>query len=337
MLAAIAALCAFEYSSHRYSVESRDTLAIVTPANFPKPLYNIQITDKGFALGKTLFYDPGLSVNGSVSCANCHQASAAFGNLNSAVSTGVNDCKGTRNAPPLFNMAWQRTYMWDGRLNNMTTVPVNAFTNSCEMGTTMASVAKEVQQSPVYPDLFAKAFGSRIITQEKILNALTQFTVMIVSANSKYDRVIRREGSAAFTPTEQTGYLLFKEKCSSCHIEPLFTDQSYRNNGLEINSTDRGRDSLTHRKTDIGKFRVPSLRNIEITGPYMHDGRFYSLKEVLKHYAGGIKQHANLDKEFQKNGRLGVPLTEEQQVQVIAFLKTLTDVDLINDRRFNNH
>jgi cytochrome c peroxidase len=160
---------------------------------------------------------------------------------------------------------------------------------------------------------------------------------MLVSANSKYDRVMRKETNATFTQAEQTGYLLFKDKCSSCHTEPLFTDRSYRNNGLEIKAIDAGRDSLTHQKTDIGKFRVPSLRNVEITGPYMHDGRFYSLKEVLKHYAGGVKKHANLDMEFQKSDQLGIDLTEKEQIQIISFLKTLTDVELINDRRFNNH
>lgn len=330
-------LCAFQYSGSSPQKGYADTMKLVQPANFPPALYNLKITNNGFALGKTLFYDPNLSVNGSVSCASCHQASAAFANLNRAVSTGVNDCKGERNAPPLFNMAWQKNYMWDGRLSDMTKVPVNALTNPCEMGTTMVAVVHELQQSPNYPDLFKKAFGDKHITEDKILDALTQFTAMMVSANTKYDRVIRKENNTAFNEQEAAGYALFKKNCSSCHTEPLFTDQTYRNNGLDIRSADIGRDSLTHSPKDAGKFRVPSLRNIEITGPYMHDGRFYSLKEVLAHYASGVKPHVNLDKLLNQDGKPGITLTIAEQGQIIAFLKTLTDVDFINDRRFNNH
>ncbi len=148
---------------------------------------------------------------------------------------------------------------------------------------------------------------------------------------------MRHEAGATFTENEQAGYSLFKQKCEACHTEPLFTDLSYRNNGLEETSIDIGRDSITHQQTDWGKFRVPSLRNVEITGPYMHDGRFYSLREVLQHYNSGMKEHANLDRVFKQNGKVGIALSQTEQTQIIAFLKTLTDVNFINDRRFNNH
>jgi len=330
-------LTAFQFGTDQAASAARDTIVFRRPANFPKPLYAVNITDDGFALGKALFYDPALSANGTVSCGNCHQASAAFANLNSALSSGINNCKGSRNAPPLFNLLWQKSYMWDGRLAEMGTVPVNALTNPCEMGTSLDTVLQKLNQLPVYSQLFYNAYGSKVISIEKVLDALTQFTSMLVSADTKYDHVMRKEQHAVFSEKEAAGYNLFKEKCSSCHTEPLFTDQSFRNNGLEIQYADIGRDSLTHRNSDRAKFRVPSLRNVEITGPYMHDGRFYSLKEVLAHYATGVQPHANLDKAFKSGSKLGIPMTAEEQGQIIAFLKTLTDVNLINDRRFNNH
>lgn len=334
------ALSAFQLPLAKARFAGADSLRLVTPANFPPPAYNSKtnpITAAGFALGKALFYDPNLSADKTVACGNCHQASAAFANLGSAVSTGVKNCKGTRNAPPLFNMAWQQEFMWDGRINNLQTVPVNALTNPCEMGNTVKDVVTTLQNSAEYPGMFQQAFGSKQITEDRVLMALTQFTAMMVSANSKYDKIMRHEAGFAFTADEQAGYTLFRQKCSTCHKEPLFTDLSYRNNGLDSSSVDIGRDSLTHSRADLGKFRVPSLRNIEITGPYMHDGRFNSLKEVLQHYNAGMKNHANLDAVFRQKGKIGIALTAQEQHQLIVFLKTLTDVDFINDRRFNNH
>ncbi|HEY0177703.1 MAG TPA: cytochrome-c peroxidase, partial [Pedobacter sp.] len=161
----------------------------------------------------------------------------------------------------------------------------------------------------------------------------TQFTAMMISADSKYDRHINKMTGGDFTADEQAGYILFRQKCSSCHTEPLFTDGSYRNNGLDEISADAGRDSLTSNRSDLGKFRVPSLRNAEITSPYMHDGRFSSLKQVLQHYNSWIHQHVNLDPLLKS----GIPLNTIQQAQLTTFLKTLTDVSFINDRRFNNH
>lgn len=333
-------LSAFHSSSRLFSFAASDTISFTKPKNFPGPVFNFKanpVTPDGFTLGKTLFYDPNLSADGTVSCGSCHQSSAAFANLGSAVSSGVKACKGKRNAPPLFNLAWQKEFMWDGRINTMQGVPVNALTDPCEMGNTMSNVLASIQRDRSYPLLFKKAFGRPTITQEDVLKALAQFTVMMVSANSKYDKYIRREQGIVFSADEQAGYTLFKQKCSECHREPLFTDLSYRNNGLEETSVDFGRDSLTHLKTDLGKFRVPTLRNIEITGPYMHDGRFISLKQVMQHYNEGMKNHANLDALFKQKGKNGIHLFPTEQSQVIAFLKTLTDIDLINDRRFNNN
>lgn len=159
---------------------------------------------------------------------------------------------------------------------------------------------------------------------------------MMVSADSKYDRVIRHDGTERFSDAELQGYKVFKEECSRCHREPLFTDGTYRNNGLDSVYADIGRDSPTHNRSDLAKFRVPSLRNVEVTGPYTHNGRFRVLQQVLNHYRSGMKNHAGLDPFFKKNNKAGIDITGEEQLQVISFLRTLTDIGFINDRRFNN-
>lgn len=340
MTSFVLALSAFQQPLAFSSASDTDTLKINLPANFPNPVYNFKknpVTKAGFELGKTLFYAPLLSSDQLVSCSSCHRASGAFSNFDVALSSGVNGCKGDRNAPALFNLAWQKEFMWDGRIGNLEDVPTNALTNPCEMNNNMDSILIVLRRDPSYPDLFQKAFGQSGITEKTLLSALAQFTSMMISANSKYDKYTRKEEGGNFTTEETAGYLLFKQECSSCHTEPLFTDGSYRSNGLDLVAKDRGRDSLTKVAADKGKFRVPSLRNIEITKPYMHDGRFASLKQVLAHYNNGVKNHANLDPLLKKGGKMGISLTQLQQAQLIAFLKTLTDVDFINDRRFNNH
>lgn len=314
-----------------------DSVSFKAPANFPAPVYDFKdnpLTDNGFKLGRILFYDPILSKDKSISCASCHQPFAAFANLDHAVSHGVDDCLGTRNAPPLFNLAWQKEFMWDGGLHHIEISPLNAMTNPCEMATDLNAIVQALEQSPVYPALFKAAFGSTKINSQLTFRAMAQFTSMLVSANSTYDKFIRHEPGGNFNPQQLAGYNLFKDHCGTCHKEPLFTDLSYRSNGLDLHPEDSGRDSITHLKTDHGKFRVPSLRNIEITGPYMHDGRFDDLKQVLEHYNSGVKNTANLDADLHKNAVLGIRLSAKQQQEIIIFLKTLTDISFINDPRF---
>jgi cytochrome c peroxidase len=340
LLGITALFSGFDYLPHFYKTGGVDTLLFKKPVNFPEPIYRTdknRVTAAGFLLGKTLFYDPALSADHTIACGNCHQASAAFANLGSAVSTGIKECKGTRNAPALINLAWQKEFMLDGRINDLEMAPVNALTNPCEMGNTIPAVLNAVRSKPDYRAMFIKAFHDTTINESRVLKALTQFTVMLVSANSKYDRYKRKEKGMELTADEKDGYAIFQKKCNVCHTEPLFTDFSYRNNGLDETYKDIGRDSLTHKLADKAKFRVPTLRNIEITGPYMHDGRFYKLKEVLQHYDSGVKKHQNLDPLFNANSIPGIRLSADEQVKLMAFLKTLTDVEFINDRRFNNN
>jgi len=309
-------------------------LAFTVPSNFPTPAYNFEdnkLSNAGFALGKKLFYDARLSADKSVSCGSCHQQFAAFTQLDHKVSHGINNCQGKRNTPPLVNLAWQKAFFWDGGVKNIETSPLNAITDACEMGTDIQTIVTFLKATAPYPDMFKQAFGSTEINSQLILKSITQFTAMLVSANSKYDQVIRKENGVAFTASEQAGYTLFKEKCSSCHAEPFFTDFSYRSNGLDLLSADEGRSHITSVQTDFGKFRVPTLRNIEYTSPYMHDGRFYSLDEVLNHYDSGVKAAENLDASL-KNG---IPLNSTQKEQIKAFLKTLTDHEFIKNTLFS--
>lgn len=314
-----------------------DSVRFEVPANFPKPVYDFKdnpVTPNGFKLGRILFYDPLLSKDKSISCANCHQSFAAFANLDHAVSHGVDECQGTRNAPPLFNLAWQKEFMWDGGVHHIEVSPMNAMTNPCEMATDLNTIVGRLQSIAPYSVLFKSAFGTAEINSQRIFKAMAQFTSMLVSANSKYDKYIRHENGGGFTLDETAGYELFKQKCSTCHKEPLFTDLTYRSNGLDLKPEDIGRDSITHQEADRGKFRVPSLRNIELTGPYMHDGRFETLKEVLAHYNNGVKAHPNLDAALHQNGIYGIKLSTTEQNQIITFLKTLTDREFVNDKRF---
>jgi cytochrome c peroxidase len=314
-----------------------EDIKFVVPGNFPKPVYNFEgntLTQAGFDLGHKLFYDDALSIDKTTNCGTCHQQFAAFANLDHSVSHGVNNCFGTRNAPPLFNLAWQQEFMWDGGVHNIEVSPLNALTNPCEMANSLDNIVKTLQQTAAYPDLFKKAFGTTEINSQRLFKSLTQFIGTMVSANSKYDKYIRKEAGGTFTPDELAGYQLFQQKCAACHKEPLFTDLCYRSNGLDQVSKDRGRDSITQTASDYGKFRVPSLRNIELSRPYMHDGRFYTLEDVLAHYTSGVHNSLNLDPELKKNGVLGIALNKTEQSQIIIFLKTLTDNDFTHDKRF---
>lgn len=322
-------------SKNEDEVSQQETkIAFTVPSNFPAPAYNFEdnkLSNAGFALGKKLFYDARLSADKSVSCGSCHQQFAAFTQLDHKVSHGVNNCQGKRNTPPLVNLVWQKAFFWDGGVKNIETSPLNAITDACEMGTDIQTIVAFLKATAPYPDMFKQAFGSTEINSQLILKSITQFTAMLVSANSKYDQVMRKENGAVFTAAEQAGYSLFKEKCSSCHAEPFFTDFSYRSNGLDLLSADEGRSHITSVQTDFGKFRVPTLRNIEYTSPYMHDGRFYSLDEVLNHYDSGVKAAENLDASL-KNG---IPLNSTQKEQIKAFLKTLTDHEFIKNTLFS--
>ncbi|WP_074409827.1 MULTISPECIES: cytochrome-c peroxidase [Aquimarina] len=315
-------------------------LEFAIPANFPDPTYDITLnppTEKGFELGKKLFYDGRLASDGVISCGFCHIQDFAFTHHTHIVSHGVGGALGTRNAQPLHNMAFMKEFTWDGAAMHLDLQPIIPITAEVEMNETFNSILKKLEEQPEYVKLFAEAFEDQKINSDNMLKAISQFMIMMISANTKYDKIERNEGSV-FTAEEATGFELFKAKCASCHKGTLFTDQSYRNNGLPIDPqyNDIGRKRVTGLTEDMQKFKVPSLRNIELTFPYMHDGRLKTLDDVLNHYSDGMVDSETLDPMFKnQNGALGIPMTAEEKQQIVAFLKTLTDDDYVNDTRFS--
>ena len=328
--------CSLIINSCRKNTDNNAPVTPLTfnvPAGFPQPVYNFQnnpLTQQGFTLGKKLFYDGRLSIDGNYPCASCHQQPAAFSTFEHDLSHGYNNQFTKRNAPPLFNLVWQSTYQWDGGITDLEAEPVTHITAPNEMAENMNSVVNKLKADATYRQMFKAAFGDEDVTPQRMLKALTQFTGSIVSANSKYDQVKR--GEKSFTITEQTGYLTFQEKCASCHKEPLFTDQSFRNTGLPVNTylQDYGRMNITHNKADSLKFKVPTLRNLAFTFPYTHDGRFWSLDEVLNHYTSLVQDGPTLDPLLKNK----IALTIQESANLKVFLATLSDSTLLNDRRF---
>jgi len=307
------------------------------PSNFPDPVYNINanpVTKEGFELGRALFYEPMLSRDNTISCGSCHIQTAAFTHHGHDLSHGIDDLLGKRNAQPIQNLAWQTSFMWDGGVYDLDLQPIAPIENPVEMGHTLGAALQKLRGSSKYAPLFQKAFGTTEITSARMLQALSQFMVMMVSANSKYDQVKRGEG-AKFTDEELQGYAIFQSKCGNCHQEPLFTDNSFRNNGLATRPTDLGRWEVTAQERDKYTFKVPSLRNVMLTAPYMHDGRILSIDGVLNHYTNGVQNTQNLDPSLVNGSMLGIPLTADEKVKIKAFLATLTDQTFIQDKRFS--
>ena len=304
------------------------------PASFPAPLYALDAnppTAAAFALGRRLFYDVGLSRDGSVSCGSCHQQFVAFANADHRLSHGVANRLGTRNAPALQNLRWKSEFFWDGGPKNLETLPLAPLTNPLEMDETLPRVLARLNADADYPRRFAAVYGAGPIDSYQFLRALAQFTAALTSANSRYDQVVRGEAGAVLTAGEIRGRVLVAQKCASCHSTDLFTDETYRNNGLSATfEADSGRAHITRRTSDVGRFKVPSLRNVALTAPYMHDGRFATLAQVLGHYDHGVVASSTLDATLRP---AGIPLTATEQADIIAFLHTLTDDSFVHDSR----
>lgn len=306
------------------------------PPHFPEPTYPFDrnpVTKAGFDLGKKLFNDPILSIDNSIACSNCHVKSVAFTDPQHRLSLGVEEREGIRNAPSIANMAFMREFMWDGGVIHLDFAPPNAIENELEMDEKLSNVIRKLNRHKSYPFLFKKAFPEiDTISTPYMLMALSQFQAMLVSGSAKYDRY--RLGKGTLSESESKGLNLFEQKCASCHSGELFTNQEYRNNGIDSLFSDLGRARITETNADLGKFKVPSLRNVGLTAPYMHDGRFKTLQEVLNHYEAGVKYSPTLALELQQNQRLGLLLTQEEKNRLVDFLMTLTDYDFIQDDRF---
>lgn len=304
------------------------------PDGFPDPGYRFTdnpLTKEGFELGRKLFYDGRLSIDGNYPCASCHQQIAAFGTYEHDRSHGYNGSHTLRNAPVLFNLAWQDSLHWDGEFSSLFHEAAQPINSHNEMAESFNGVIAKLQKDAEYREAFKKVFRTSFISPEHVLKALGQFTGYMTSSNSKYDRV--KKGQATFTTAEQTGYTLFQTNCSGCHPEPMFTDYSFRNIGLPVDNflNDFGRMRVTKNPADSLKFKVPTLRNVYISSNYMHDGRFNTLAQCINHYRTGVQQSATLDPAMIN----GISLTDAEANNIGLFLRTLTDSSFLLDPRFS--
>ena len=306
----------------------------VIPDGFPLPVYRFQdnrLTKQGFELGRELFYDGRLSVDGGFPCSSCHQQLAGFGTYEHDRSHGYNHSHTLRNAPVLFNLAWQKEFHWDGVFTSLYDEAQQPINSHNEMAESFATIIPKLQADATYPRKFRIAFGTEEITEDRILKALAQFTGNLTSADSKYDRV--KKGTTSFTESEERGYELFKIKCATCHTEPLFTDHNFYNIGLpvDIDLNDYGKMRVTHKSEDSLKFKVPTLRNVNISANFMHDGRFNTLAQVLDHYISDVQASPTLDSTLTN----GIQLSPIEKTDVIAFLKALTDSSFISNPKYS--
>ena len=305
------------------------------PKYWPKPIYDFKknpITEEGFQLGRHLFYDTILSRDNTISCASCHLQATGFTHVDHDLSHGIDNRMGTRNSLALMNLAWKKSFMWDGSINHLEVQALAPIESVDEMDESFANVIKKINNSKKYKKLYYDAFKDSIATGQNTLLALTQFELMLNSFNSKYDKYIRKENGVTFTEKEKNGLNVFRKNCASCHTEPLFTNDLFKNNGLPVDKTlnDEGRMTVTKKASDYLKFKVPTLRNIKKTRPYMHDGRFESLYEVVDHYMTGIESSKTLSQEL----KTPIKLSHKQKVELVAFLKTLTDYEFLRNPKF---
>lgn len=320
-------------------IEINENLDFNIPDNLPDLAQDISLnypTKKGFELGRKLFYDGRLSRDGTVSCAFCHEQASAFTHHGHDFSHGIDNLIGNRNAPAIQNLAFQTDYFYDGASNSLEMISIVPIHNPVEMDETLPNIVQKLKQDPAYVKLFSQAFDNGEITTGNMLKALGQFMTMMVSSNSRYDKYVRNESGGNLNAQELQGLSLFQSKCASCHATDLFTDNSFKNNGLPPNPNlnDLGREVVTGFESDRYKFKVPSLRNIELTAPYMHDGRFGSLQSVLNFYTNGVSHSETLDPILNQNGALGIQISASEKEAIIAFLKTLTDEEYINNPLF---
>ncbi len=301
---------------------------------------NNLLTEEGVALGKKLFFDTLLSGDETQSCASCHNPENAFTD-NQQFSDGVTGDFGNRNSMPLFNLAWNfdERFTWDGKNFSLELQAFEPVTNPVEMNANWDEVVQRLQNHKEYPILFQQAFGTLKIDSVLVSKALAQFERTLISGNSKFDKFLK--GEATLTPEEQNGFDVFMDEargdCFHCHgsnNNPLWTDNKFHNNGLDATFTDIGLGAVTGDPADNGKFKSPSLRNLIFTAPYMHDGRFTTLEEVITHYSEGLQQSATVDPLMKKVKQGGVNLTAKDKADLKAFLVTLSDFNFIEKSRF---
>ena len=304
------------------------------PEGFPQPVYTFHdnpLSKEGFELGRKLFYDGRLSIDNEHPCSSCHQQLAGFGTFEHDRSHGVFNSHTLRNAPVLFNLAWNNSFHWDAEFSSLKDEVAQPINGHIEMGETYEGVINKIKDDPEYQKMFKEVFRYPFIRPEFILKALAQFTGYMISADSKYDRY--KKGMTTFTLQEENGYQLYKVNCATCHPEPLFTDQLLHNIGLPVYTflNDYGRMRISGKKEDSLKFKTPTLRNTYISSNYMHDGRFNTLGQCIDHYRSGVQQSSTLDPLLIN----GITLTDTEASNLTLFLRTLTDSAFLKDNRFS--
>lgn len=332
----------YAYNPEPYNLELPTNLGWST---FPIPADN-PLTTAGVELGKKLFFDPILSANNTQSCASCHLQVNGFADPNK-FSVGAFGHIGNRAAMPLFNLAWAdkynltgHRYFWDGGANDLERQALGPIMNPVEMANkSLFDVIARLQSHAEYPNLFRKAFGSDSITSIKLAKAIAQYERTLISSNSNWDKAERRERLR--TQSEMNGMIIFgteKGDCFHCHgnlNSPFFTDFGFHNNGLDEVQKDSGLYRITGLPEDFGKMKTPSLRNLSFTPPYMHDGRFATLMEVIEFYNSGTKNSPTVDPMISKNfPKGGLNLTPQEKIDLLNFLLSLNDSAFIRDGRY---
>lgn len=326
--------------------------AVTIPTHFPDMIVpeDNPMTVEGVELGRQLFYEKMLSGDNTMSCASCHAPAAAFSDTNQ-FSKGIDGIQGTRNSMALINLGWQSFFFWDGRAKTLEEQILQPVPNPIEMHQSWKDAVSKLQAQVKYRNLFFKAFGGEGIDSMKVSKAIAQFLRTLVSGSSKFDVMYKQENNmplnpyekqilATVSPEEWAGYDLFKSMngadCFHCHNGPLMQVKKFSNNGLDATFTDIGRSAITGNPNDDGKFKVPTLRNIALTAPYMHDGRFKTLDEVIEHYSTGIHQSPTIDPLIQFASQGGVQLDSQEKELLKKFLLTMTDYKFVNNPTFQD-
>lgn len=324
--------------------------ALEIPSHFPAmniPADN-PMTVEGVELGRYLFYEKRLSGNDKMSCASCHSAFSSFSD-SAKYSTGIDGIQGIRNAMALINLGWDSFFFWDGRANSLEHQILEPVPNPIEMHLSWKEAVSKLKKDTYYRNQFYKAFGVVDFDSTHAAKAIAQFIRTMISGRSKYDVMYKIENnlplsawdqSVQITSEEWAGYDLFKSlngaDCFHCHNGPLMRVAKLSNNGLDASFSDLGQGAITNNVNDYGKFKVPTLRNIALTAPYMHDGRFKTLDEVIEHYSSGIHMSPTIDPKIEFANQGGVQLDAQEKQLLKAFLLTLTDLEFVNNPKFQD-
>lgn len=301
------------------------------------------LTVEGVELGRKLFYDTKLSADNSQSCASCHAPASGFTDPDQ-FSTGIDGEVGNRNSMPLVNLGWAKELFWDGRANSLENQAFGPVVNPIEMHNTWVNAVSTLQSDDIYPELFKRVFGTSEIDSVKVVKAIAQFERTLISGNSPFDKYLRGEVTGMTDQEElevYQGFSLFMDEtkgdCFHCHGDsymPLWTDNLFHNNGLDATFTDNGLGSVTGNSNDNGKFKTPTLRNLKFTAPYMHDGRFSTLYEVVNHYSFGLQNSSTIDPLMKNVDNGGVALSPAEKILLIKFLESLSDESFITNPDF---